>query len=335
MQITYSFPTFASDYTYTYEPGQSFAPITEAMKQSVLAAFEALSGFTNLTFVEGDPTTATIRFAQSDAPATAYAYLPGDYDQASDIWFGRSFDYTRPQAGNYAWHTIWHEIGHALGLDHMNDLSLQQSIMSYRTYDGGYVGAYSYSARSAPQTFMSADITALQAIYGVNESYNADDTVYSWTPNQRKIFETIYDAGGTDTFDFSNYTSGLRINLSEGASSRLGKDQVANLGSGHSADGSVYIADGVVIENVIGGSGNDRFRGNASDNVFTGGYGRDTFVFRPGEGNDTITDFEVGVDRIVLKGVDMEWVDGNTMWFDPDQSLTLLNIDPNTIVITL
>ncbi|MHA3915649.1 calcium-binding protein [Halovulum sp. GXIMD14793] len=53
-----------------------------------------------------------------------------------------------------------------------------------------------------------------------------------------------------------------------------------------------------------GGEGADRLRGGAGDDVLTGGWGADRFVFRSNQpGNDRITDFEDGQDRIVLRGV--------------------------------
>lgn len=57
------------------------------------------------------------------------------------------------------------------------------------------------------------------------------------------------------------------------------------------------------IENAIGGSGNDTLRGNTLANmleggpgndVLTGNGGNDKFVFRPGFGNDAITDMALG-----------------------------------------
>lgn len=62
--------------------------------------------------------------------------------------------------------------------------------------------------------------------------------------------------------------------------------------------GGYTIANGVVIENATGGSGDDAIVGNAADNVLTGGAGADTFIFVEGQGGyDVITDYERGVDR--------------------------------------
>lgn len=74
------------------------------------------------------------------------------------------------------------------------------------------------------------------------------------------------------------------------------------------------------VENVTGGNGNDQLSGNAAANVLdgsggadiiagrggsdvlTGGAGADRFAFANFEGNDRITDFQNGIDRIVIAG---------------------------------
>ncbi len=43
-----------------------------------------------------------------------------------------------------------------------------------------------------------------------------------------------------------------------------------------------------------GGDDRDTINGGTGDDILTGGEDRDTFIFAPGDGNDTITDFDVG-----------------------------------------
>jgi serralysin len=61
---------------------------------------------------------------------------------------------------------------------------------------------------------------------------------------------------------------------------------------------NIGIAYGAVIENAIGGSGNDRINGNSVANELTGGAGADTFIFTNDGSVDTITDFNSGEDKI-------------------------------------
>ena len=49
---------------------------------------------------------------------------------------------------------------------------------------------------------------------------------------------------------------------------------------------------------LFGDAGADRLTGNEGADTLTGGAGPDLFVFKAGDGVDTITDFEDGVDRI-------------------------------------
>jgi Ca2+-binding RTX toxin-like protein len=83
--------------------------------------------------------------------------------------------------------------------------------------------------------------------------------------------------------------------------------------------GNDVLASGLADDLVYGGNGNDRLRGNAGDDSLYGGNGSDTlrgdrgddvlwggrnadiFVFRRGDGNDRIADFENGIDRIDLR----------------------------------
>lgn len=331
--ITYAFPTSASAYTYGPEAANGFAPLTTQQQTAAIFAFNSVSRFTDLDIIQGDQSSAIIRAAQSNTPSTAYSYMPSEYTQGGDVWTGAAV--TSPQAGNYAWHTFLHEIGHALGLKHGHEAnplfptmpaaydSLEYSVMTYRSYIGGSASAYNYGIWSAPQTYMMADIAALQYMYGADYTVNSDDTVYKWNPNNGNtrvdgslwlnaggsvIFATIWDGNGVDTYDLSAYTTDLRIDLRPGSSSTFNAAQLANLGNAHKASGNIYNAflhdadERSLIENAIGGNGDDRFRGNAEDNTFTGGKGADRFVIGTNEGYDVITDFNPNKDVIVFNG---------------------------------
>lgn len=50
----------------------------------------------------------------------------------------------------------------------------------------------------------------------------------------------------------------------------------------------------------MAGPGDDRVRGGAGDDTITLGFGADTFVFRQGDGHDTITDFRPARDRLEI-----------------------------------
>ena len=93
---------------------------------------------------------------------------------------------------------------------------------------------------------------------------------------------TVWDGGGTDTYDFSNYTTNLTVNLSPGEWTTTSATQLANLTGSTVAVGNIANAllyNGNVaslIENAIGGSGHDTIIGNVADNSLTGGAGNDS-----------------------------------------------------------
>ena len=53
-------------------------------------------------------------------------------------------------------------------------------------------------------------------------------------------------------------------------------------------------------DELLGSGGDDMLEGGAGDDKLNGGPDGDTFVFAPGNGNDTITDFNDGDDNIDL-----------------------------------
>lgn len=70
-------------------------------------------------------------------------------------------------------------------------------------------------------------------------------------------------------------------------------------------------------DHLSGGSGNDVLAGGRGDDFLTGGAGADTFVLDKSGGSDTVSDFEVGVDRLQLgEGVSVRGVS----WVDSDHS---------------
>lgn len=348
--ITYSFNVSSDQYGYTYEPLNNFAAITEHQANSALFALEqsfggtandgfSVEGFTKAKISLGDPSDATLRFGQSDTPTTAHAYLPGSYEQAGDIWFGRNYDYTNATAGNYAWHAMLHEIGHGLGLKHGHEKqngfralptnydSPEFTLMTYRSYVGSGIGGYSYAEWSAPQTYMMADIAALQKLYGADYTTNSGKTTYSWRPDSGNtfvngevaiepggtvIFATVWDGGGRDTYDLSAYTTDLKINLGAGKGSTFDVAQLADLGDGNSASASIYNAllfkndRRSLIENAEGGSGADIIIGNAVRNRLDSGDGDDTLL--GGRGRDKL--FGGNGDDLLKGGRDQDLIVG-------------------------
>lgn len=318
---------------------QGFAVATAAQQTSAKAAFAAVAGLTNMSFSEVLASSITgpyspqvdITIARSSYPGTAYAYYPYTDQVGGDVWMGTTGGNSNPVKGNYAWHTMWHELGHALGLKHGHDSTsgvtnqaltsdrdgMEFSVMTYRSYIGSSTsGGYGNETWGYAQSFMMYDIAALQTMYGADFTTNAGNTTYTFSsttgemfvngvgqgaPGGNRVFLTIWDGNGVDTYDFSNYTTNQTIDLTPGSWSLMSDAQRANLGSGNYARANVYNALQYgsdvrsLIENANGGSGSDTITGNSANNILNGNGGAD--IIYGGDGNDTL-DGGSGVDQM-------------------------------------
>jgi serralysin len=200
--------------------------------------------------------------------------------------------------------------------------SMEFSVMTYRSYEGDpLVGGYSNATDGYAQSLMVLDIAAMQHVYGANFNTNSGGTTYKWRPTTGNmevngvaensatapagnfIFRTIWDGGGIDTYDFSSYATNLSVDLRPGSTTdpdvgwtildtSAVAAQRANLGDGNFARGNIANArvfdntNRSLIENAIGGSGDDTISGNWVGNSLTGNAGDDDlFGF---DGDDVI-----------------------------------------------
>ncbi|TXI04768.1 MAG: hypothetical protein E6Q73_02795 [Pseudorhodobacter sp.] len=143
---------------------------------------------------------------------------------------------------------------------------------------------------------MRSDIAALQRLYGADFTTNQGDTVYKWNPGNgitlingvtaispgaNRIFATIWDGNGNDTYDLTAYTTGVQVDLRPGYGSSFSSTQKANLGGGVLASANIYNAYQYngdarsLIENVWTGSGSDSLICNQARNVLRGMAGND------------------------------------------------------------
>ncbi|CAA2105877.1 Serralysin B [Methylobacterium bullatum] len=298
------------------------ATFTTAQRQAAISTLDLISSYTGLTFTRITETAtnhATLRYSQlqtvydSDAPPisgfnSTLSHAPGDTPEAGDAWFDTdNFTYGPPAEGNFGHLNIMRGIAETLGLrdnGRSSDLTIFFGSSTWYDYNPSH---------QMPQSLMQNDIAALQYLYGADFTARSGATTYSWNPTTGEhtidgvrqgapatntIYATIWDGGGVDTYDLSNYSTNLRIDLAPGAFSTFSQAQIATrsavvqgspafTAAGNIANALLYNGDSrSLIERAIGGSGDDSILGNIAANLLIGGAGNDSLSGK--EGNDTL-----------------------------------------------
>jgi serralysin len=313
-------PGFVAIITHAIHNFDAVCGLSFTLLQNGNVANIRYAGASSINFLDGINNFPTIPSAFSTPPD------PTQFPQYAwgDSWFGPNL-VAPPQLGTFeatAWMT--HEPGHALGLKHgmitqadhgvtfpalpFDHDSQEYTVMTYRRYVGdpfnNEPANANFDQSDYPTTLMQDDIAALQYMYGADYGTNNTDTTYTWSTTtgemlvngvgqgvhfHNKVFLTIWDGGGNDTYDMSNFTNNVTIDLRPGQWSITSPNQIADLAAEtpgvHMARGNIANAlidpnnpneTTSLIENAIGGSGDDTITGNDVDNRLIGGGGQDT-----------------------------------------------------------
>ncbi|MDP3899067.1 MAG: M10 family metallopeptidase C-terminal domain-containing protein [Mesorhizobium sp.] len=309
VNVTWSVSTSNPSQTDASGNPTPFIAPSAAQIAAVQASLLQFSEASNITFTQINPggtsNESTIRvssYSSTTDGAGAYAYFPGSTDPnslAGNVNLNnQSVSTTSLPQGSYSFFAVLHELGHSMGLAHPGDYNAAPGVnITYNTHaqftqDSHQYSVMSYfdesnttaSYNSYPDTLMMYDILALQQLYGINYTTRAGNSIYGFNANTGATYDftinttpafCIWDGGGIDTLDASGYAQSQLLDLRDGYFSDIG---------GYA--GNVSIAIGAIIENAVGGSGNDFLIGNAAANILTGNAGADTLD--GGGGNDVL-----------------------------------------------
>jgi len=182
-----------------------------------------------------------------------------------------------------------------------------------------------------------------------------------WSPSMNKVYIESWsdidqvlnnsDGGATLYFRGSFDLSSVALKDITGAVGGSGNDTIiGNVSYDTSLGGNRGIlldgqgGDDTIIGSVLGdvingGAGNDIIQGRGGDDVITGGSGTDWFWFETNNGVDTIADFTVGEDKLVvgssLSSINLYYYDGGAstlVEFDGGSTYAILTgVDPTLI----
>lgn len=324
MVIEYYFAPGEGRFEFVY-PRQEWTEYEIAQTELAFDTFEAFLG---VEFVEVD-NAADAEFVLNKIN-TFGSFLgvmnpPGTFGegQAGFASEGTGWNTTGGlEQGGFGFVTLIHEFGHGLGLAHPHDtgggstvlpgvsnnadpgfMDLNQGVYTMMSYVDGWAThpdgqltpaqTVNYGYQGTP---MAVDIAVLQEKYGANMDHATGNDVYILPDSNTggTYWSSIWDAGGIDEIRHTGSDAAVidlraaTLGLEEGGGGWISwVDEIY---------GGYTIANGVVIENATGGTGNDALVGNEADNLLTGGGGDDTFVFATngGGGYDTLADFNDG-----------------------------------------
>lgn len=318
-QYQYHFLSDAKTYAPALDPN-SFTPFNAQQKIFTKKAIDYISTIVDLKFIEtSNPSQLnTLTFAnyQMSIGAAASAMMPSNTIAGSDV----NMDALQPLAlnpaeanGSNIATVFMHELGHALGLTHPFEgkTAVDDGRILPKFEDGVANTVMSYNDAKTVHylEFSPLDIAALQYLYGVNPATRSGDDLYTINASTSNF---IWDGSGDDTLSAAGLTQGVTLHLTPGF-----WDFVGSRGAGITSAGQVTVNFGSVIENLVGGLGDDNLFGSDGANKIDGGAGNDTIQGMAGNdsligglGDDTLLGSDgddllnggAGTDTVVLHG---------------------------------
>jgi len=207
------------------------------------------------------------------------------------------------------------------------------------------------SATTAQNTAVTLEASTLLAndtdangdslsLTGVSNPVNGSVTF----SNSNVIFTPSTNFTGNASFDYSisdgfGGTSSANVSVAVGGTQTGGRgnDTLTGTAGNDSLNGlrgNDSLIGNAGNDTLIGGNGTDTLTGGLGNDTLTGGNGQDIFVFAPGEGIDTITDFNLERDKIGLtEGLTFGNLSfsGNEILIGSDVLAVLTGVNTNTL----
>lgn len=295
--------------------GESSSGWTQAEIDAAMDALSVYSNYIDMTFrLTTDQSQAEFTLLTQTSDEFLGFFGPPDTGPGEGIGVfnedGTGWSSTGLQQGGFGYVTLLHEFGHGLGLAHPHDggglsvtmngvfdtastgqFDLNQGVYTTMSYVDGWdtspYGTSGFSAYGWQGTPMALDIAVLQDKYGANTTHNSGNDTYTILNENASgtFWQSIWDTGGTDEIVYS----GIRDTVIDLRDATLNYEVGGGgfLSYAFGVFGGFTIAQGVVIENITSGSGNDVLVGNATANLIDGGFGAD--AIDGGAGTDTVS----------------------------------------------
>lgn len=276
------------DLQFASDPGAK--AFSEADQAFISAALGKLTGVLDLQLGNGGGTAVVVHHSASlaagETSATGITQGHGDVHAS----FGTAAASANPVANLNA---LLHALEHMLGLQHATlpaaDDHANLTLMS----DGAAIGTAAGLG--------VLDIAALQFIYGPSKTARAGNDTYQLSLSGANF---IWDGDGSDTISAVGLDSDVTLHLEPGH-----WDYIGTQGATITAAGQITVNYGSVIENAIGGSGNDKLTGSSAVNSLSGGAGKDVLT---GLGGNDVLDGGDGIDTAVYLGKLADYVISKT-----------------------
>lgn len=310
--------------TYGWQQNQ-----IDAVMHALQNAYSPLTGF-NYVITE-DSSQATFRMITVQNNTYGARFYPQDpaYGSLQGVGSfnllsgGFGSDPASLLPGGFSYGVILHEFGHAHGIAHPHDTGggseimlgvtaatgsmgvydLNQGVYTVMSYNDGWNthpdGDRNYSpanrASGWSESLGAFDIAVMQERGYITQPTHVGDTVYTIADTQAdSSYITILDSSGNDTISYvGNRDAQIDLLAATLDYTPTGGGVVS---FAHGVWGGYTIANGVVIENASGGSGDDVLLGNSAANALTGNDGDDFLlgragndILRGGAGVDTVT----------------------------------------------